>query len=183
MWYQCSILPVISCTNPGTVRTFIEFWSYYLIQSCVSLSKHKLSVFDCLFISLCFQRALLCCCFPWPSVGLLWHLTQAHSLYLALFCKFLLFLAYVHIFCFSFSNMKWLKFLFSYVLSFSLGAGPVPALLLPEIFSSRIRAKAVALSLGVHWVRKVIWELCSSSIAIGAFFYFWSCITNYVCWW
>ena len=41
---------------------------------------------------------------------------------------------------------------YSYVLSFSLGAGPVPALLLPEIFASRIRAKAVALSLGMHWV-------------------------------
>lgn len=40
----------------------------------------------------------------------------------------------------------------SYVLSFSLGAGPVPALLLPEIFASRIRAKAVSLSLGTHWV-------------------------------
>ncbi|KAJ0472204.1 putative major facilitator, sugar transporter, MFS transporter superfamily [Helianthus annuus] len=38
-----------------------------------------------------------------------------------------------------------------YVLSFSPGAGPVPALLLPEIFASRIRAKAVALSLGMHW--------------------------------
>ncbi|KAJ6396154.1 hypothetical protein OIU77_021230 [Salix suchowensis] len=41
-----------------------------------------------------------------------------------------------------------------YVLSFSLGAGPVPALLLPEIFASRIRAKAVALSLGMHWAAK-----------------------------
>jgi hypothetical protein len=39
-----------------------------------------------------------------------------------------------------------------YVLAFSLGAGPVPALLLPEIFGARIRAKAVSLSLGVHWV-------------------------------
>eukprot|EP00249_Psilotum_nudum_P028865 c38842_g1_i1 orf=440-2113(-) len=39
-----------------------------------------------------------------------------------------------------------------YVLAFSLGAGPVPALLLPEIFASRIRAKAVSLCLGVHWV-------------------------------
>ncbi|XP_065848331.1 plastidic glucose transporter 4 [Euphorbia lathyris] len=39
-----------------------------------------------------------------------------------------------------------------YVLSFSLGAGPVPALLLPEIFSSRIRAKAVSLSMGMHWI-------------------------------
>ncbi|OAY57094.1 plastidic glucose transporter 4 [Manihot esculenta] len=39
-----------------------------------------------------------------------------------------------------------------YVLSFSLGAGPVPALLLPEIFASRIRAKAVSLSLGMHWI-------------------------------
>ncbi|KAF2295311.1 hypothetical protein GH714_032546 [Hevea brasiliensis] len=31
-------------------------------------------------------------------------------------------------------------------------AGPVPASLLPEIFASRIRAKAVALSLGMHWI-------------------------------
>ena len=28
----------------------------------------------------------------------------------------------------------------------------MPALLLPEIFASRIRAKAVSLSLGTHWV-------------------------------
>ncbi|KAK7316181.1 hypothetical protein VNO77_34989 [Canavalia gladiata] len=48
-----------------------------------------------------------------------------------------------------------------YVLSFSLGAGPVPALLLPEIFSSRIRAKAVSLSLGTHWI---------SNFAIGLYF-------------
>ncbi|XP_047955558.1 plastidic glucose transporter 4-like [Salvia hispanica] len=48
-----------------------------------------------------------------------------------------------------------------YVLSFSLGAGPVPALLLPEIFSSRIRAKAVALSLGMHWI---------SNFVIGLYF-------------
>ncbi|GKV16781.1 hypothetical protein SLEP1_g27373 [Rubroshorea leprosula] len=48
-----------------------------------------------------------------------------------------------------------------YVLSFSLGAGPVPALLLPEIFASRIRAKAVALSLGMHW---------SSNFVIGLYF-------------
>ncbi|CAN6445118.1 unnamed protein product [Victoria cruziana] len=43
-----------------------------------------------------------------------------------------------------------------YVLSFSLGAGPVPALLLPEIFASRIRAKAVALSLATHWVTNFV---------------------------
>ncbi|KAF3777417.1 Plastidic glucose transporter 4 [Nymphaea thermarum] len=48
-----------------------------------------------------------------------------------------------------------------YVLSFSLGAGPVPALLLPEIFASRIRAKAVALSLATHWV---------SNFVIGLYF-------------
>ncbi|XP_020581164.1 plastidic glucose transporter 4 [Phalaenopsis equestris] len=48
-----------------------------------------------------------------------------------------------------------------YVLSFSLGAGPVPALLLPELFASRIRAKAVALSLGMHWI---------SNFLIGLFF-------------
>ncbi|CAN0913675.1 Plastidic glucose transporter 4 [Linum grandiflorum] len=43
-----------------------------------------------------------------------------------------------------------------YVLSFSLGAGPVPALLLPEIFASRIRAKAVSLSLGMHWIANFV---------------------------
>ncbi|KAF7129365.1 hypothetical protein RHSIM_Rhsim10G0069000 [Rhododendron simsii] len=48
-----------------------------------------------------------------------------------------------------------------YVLSFSLGAGPVPGLLLPEIFASRIRAKAVALSLGMHWI---------SNFVIGLYF-------------
>ncbi|KAG7550824.1 MFS transporter superfamily [Arabidopsis thaliana x Arabidopsis arenosa] len=48
-----------------------------------------------------------------------------------------------------------------YVLSFSLGAGPVPAILLPEIFASRIRAKAVALSLGMHWI---------SNFVIGLYF-------------
>ncbi|KVI02790.1 General substrate transporter [Cynara cardunculus var. scolymus] len=51
-----------------------------------------------------------------------------------------------------------------YVLSFSLGAGPVPALLLPEIFASRIRAKAVALSLGMHWITNFFIGLCFLSI-------------------
>lgn len=35
---------------------------------------------------------------------------------------------------------------------FALGAGPVPGLLLPEIFPSRIRAKAMAVCMCVHWV-------------------------------
>lgn len=39
-----------------------------------------------------------------------------------------------------------------YVLSFALGVGPVPALLLPEIFPNRIRAKAMAVSMCVHWI-------------------------------
>lgn len=39
-----------------------------------------------------------------------------------------------------------------FVLTFSLGAGPVPSLLLSEIFPSRIRAKAMAFSMSVHWV-------------------------------
>ncbi|GFY96363.1 major facilitator superfamily protein [Actinidia rufa] len=39
-----------------------------------------------------------------------------------------------------------------FVLTFSIGAGPVPGLLLPEIFSSRIRAKAMAFCMSVHWV-------------------------------
>ncbi|KAJ3692243.1 hypothetical protein LUZ60_012593 [Juncus effusus] len=39
-----------------------------------------------------------------------------------------------------------------FVLAFSSGAGPVPGLLLPEIFPNRIRAKAMALCMSVHWV-------------------------------
>ncbi|KAK9818467.1 hypothetical protein WJX74_006914 [Apatococcus lobatus] len=40
----------------------------------------------------------------------------------------------------------------AYVLTFSLGAGPVPGLLVPEITPSRLRGQAVSLALGVHWV-------------------------------
>ncbi|OAY53781.1 hypothetical protein MANES_03G023200v8 [Manihot esculenta] len=39
-----------------------------------------------------------------------------------------------------------------FVFTFALGAGPVPGLLLPEIFPSRIRAKAMAVCMSVHWV-------------------------------
>ncbi|KAI3443760.1 hypothetical protein Pfo_000425 [Paulownia fortunei] len=39
-----------------------------------------------------------------------------------------------------------------FVLMFAVGAGPVPALLLPEIFPSRIRATAMAFCMSVHWV-------------------------------
>ncbi|CAK7356714.1 unnamed protein product [Dovyalis caffra] len=40
-----------------------------------------------------------------------------------------------------------------FVLTFSLGAGPVPSLLLSEIFPSRIRAKAMAICMAVHWTK------------------------------
>uniref|UniRef100_A0A2P2LZD4 Putative plastidic glucose transporter 2 n=1 Tax=Rhizophora mucronata TaxID=61149 RepID=A0A2P2LZD4_RHIMU len=39
-----------------------------------------------------------------------------------------------------------------FVFTFALGAGPVPGLLLPEIFPGRIRAKAMAVCMSVHWV-------------------------------
>ncbi|XP_073282003.1 probable plastidic glucose transporter 2 isoform X1 [Primulina huaijiensis] len=39
-----------------------------------------------------------------------------------------------------------------FVLMFAIGAGPVPALLLTEIFPNRIRAKAMAFCMSVHWV-------------------------------
>ncbi|XP_054785413.1 probable plastidic glucose transporter 3 isoform X3 [Prosopis cineraria] len=39
-----------------------------------------------------------------------------------------------------------------FVLSFALGAGPVPGLLLSEILPSAIRAKAMAICMAVHWV-------------------------------
>ncbi|KAL2650798.1 hypothetical protein R1flu_018926 [Riccia fluitans] len=40
----------------------------------------------------------------------------------------------------------------TYVFTFALGAGPVTALIIPEMCSTRIRAKALAVSLCVHWV-------------------------------
>ncbi|KAJ6794126.1 putative plastidic glucose transporter 2 [Iris pallida] len=39
-----------------------------------------------------------------------------------------------------------------FVFTFALGAGPVPGLLLPEIFPNKIRAKAMAVCMSVHWV-------------------------------
>ncbi|KAK4761104.1 hypothetical protein SAY87_005997 [Trapa incisa] len=38
------------------------------------------------------------------------------------------------------------------VFTFALGAGPVPGLLLSETFPSRIRAKAMAICMSMHWV-------------------------------
>ncbi|KAL2632206.1 hypothetical protein R1flu_016892 [Riccia fluitans] len=40
----------------------------------------------------------------------------------------------------------------AYILCFALGVGPVVGLVLPEIFASRIRAKALSVSFGVHWI-------------------------------
>ncbi|GAB2293527.1 hypothetical protein Dimus_027734 [Dionaea muscipula] len=39
-----------------------------------------------------------------------------------------------------------------FVLAFAFGAGPVPSLLMSEIFPNRIRAKAMAFCMAVHWV-------------------------------
>lgn len=39
-----------------------------------------------------------------------------------------------------------------FVLNFATGAGPVPGLLIPEIVPNRIRAKAMAVCMSVHWV-------------------------------
>lgn len=46
-----------------------------------------------------------------------------------------------------------------FVFTFAIGAGPVPGLLLPEIFPSRIRAKAMAVCMSVHWV--IFFGFCS----------------------
>ncbi|XP_051148188.1 probable plastidic glucose transporter 2 isoform X2 [Andrographis paniculata] len=48
------------------------------------------------------------------------------------------------------------------VLTFSLGAGPVPGLLLSEILPSRIRAKAMAFCMAVHWNQKL--QHCAEAI-------------------
>lgn len=50
-----------------------------------------------------------------------------------------------------------------FVLTFALGAGPVPGLLLPEIFPGRIRAKAMAVCMSVHWVTIFLLSEYSSS--------------------
>ncbi|XVF26779.1 hypothetical protein REPUB_Repub14bG0047900 [Reevesia pubescens] len=39
-----------------------------------------------------------------------------------------------------------------FVLTFAIGAGPVPGLLLSEMFPGRIRAKAMSICMAVHWV-------------------------------
>lgn len=39
-----------------------------------------------------------------------------------------------------------------FVFMFAVGVGPVPPALLPEIFPNRIRAKAMAFCMGVHWM-------------------------------
>ncbi|KAF2323429.1 hypothetical protein GH714_035411 [Hevea brasiliensis] len=44
-----------------------------------------------------------------------------------------------------------------FVLTFALGAGPVPSLLLSEIFPGRIRAKGMAVCMAVHWVIVLFW--------------------------
>lgn len=42
---------------------------------------------------------------------------------------------------------------------FALGAGPVPALLLPEIFPDRIRAKGMAVAMCIHWVSVTVCDI------------------------
>jgi hypothetical protein len=39
---------------------------------------------------------------------------------------------------------------------FALGAGPVPGLLLPEIFPDCIRAKGMAVAMCVHWMANFV---------------------------
>ncbi|MBA0637150.1 hypothetical protein Godav_022066 [Gossypium davidsonii] len=39
-----------------------------------------------------------------------------------------------------------------FVLTFAMGAGPVPGLLLSEMFPSRVRAKAMSICMAVHWM-------------------------------
>ncbi|KAE8709183.1 Major facilitator superfamily protein isoform 2 [Hibiscus syriacus] len=43
-----------------------------------------------------------------------------------------------------------------FVLAFAAGAGPVPSLLLSEMFPGRIRAKAMSVCLTVHWIGPLV---------------------------
>ncbi|KVI06008.1 General substrate transporter, partial [Cynara cardunculus var. scolymus] len=59
-----------------------------------------------------------------------------------------------------------------FVLSFAMGVGPVPGLLLSEIFPSRIRAKAMAICMAVHWVNaeslsSTFGAICSWELGCG----------------
>lgn len=49
----------------------------------------------------------------------------------------------------------------AYVLSFALGAGPVPGLLVPEINTEQMRGRAMSLAMTAHWV---------CNFAVGQFF-------------
>jgi len=49
----------------------------------------------------------------------------------------------------------------SYIFSFGMGVGPVPALLCAEIFPQRVRGSAMSLGMGLHW---------GFNIAIGQLF-------------
>ncbi|WOL00802.1 putative plastidic glucose transporter 2 [Canna indica] len=57
------------------------------------------------------------------------------------------------------------------IVAFALGAGPVPGLLLPESFPNKIRAKAMALCMSVHWVleREMMGSRSFTTIAITIF--------------
>ncbi|KAF1886179.1 hypothetical protein Lal_00045409 [Lupinus albus] len=57
-----------------------------------------------------------------------------------------------------------------FVFTFALGAGPVPGLLLPEIFPSRIRAKAMAVCMSVHWNKGQADDLQVINFFVGLLF-------------
>lgn len=44
----------------------------------------------------------------------------------------------------------------AYIFAFALGAGPVPALMVPELNAAKIRGRAAAAAFGTHWVCNVV---------------------------
>lgn len=43
-----------------------------------------------------------------------------------------------------------------YILSFALGAGPVPALIIPEMNGARVRGRAMSAAMVTHWIANVV---------------------------
>ena len=65
----------------------------------------------------------------------------------------------------SFAGLVSLVFTVGYILSFSLGAGPIPSLLLGEMMPAEVRGKAASAAMASHWVCTFIVGQCFLSAA------------------
>lgn len=62
-----------------------------------------------------------------------------------------------------------------------MGAGPVPGLLLSEMFPSRVRAKAMSICMAVHWVTSFNFSPSLTSCGWTGFYNFYSLLLTLKC--